>query len=78
MTTNVIKIMVIGDVVGGPGLQLCRKWIPLLKENALLPASFSPNFNPVKTLQKLGEKILGVNQDDPWVPDRIDYLHDFR
>jgi hypothetical protein len=52
--------------------------IPLLKENALLPSTFTGTFNPVKTLQKFGEKILGVVQEDPWVPDRIDYLHDFR
>ena len=54
------------------------KVIPMLKAQGLFPAGFSTVFNPVKTLQKLGEKILGVGQDDPQVPERIDYLHDFR
>jgi hypothetical protein len=55
--------------------------IPLLKAHGLLPANFSDSFNPVRTLQKIGEKILEAVQattEDPLVPERIDYLHDFR
>lgn len=29
--SSTIKVLAIGDVVGGPGLQLCRKWISQLK-----------------------------------------------
>lgn len=52
--------------------------LPILKENQLLPLGFSPSFKPVKALQRIGEKILGLETEDPWVPAHIDYLHDFR
>ncbi|MBK9294447.1 MAG: hypothetical protein IPM57_08380 [Oligoflexia bacterium] len=51
------------------------------KEN-LLPsyyvAAVNPLLVPLESLQKIGEKILGINEEDPWVPDSIDYLNDFR
>jgi hypothetical protein len=58
--------------------------LPLLKERMLLPPNFAPAFRPAKALQKIGEKILGLEEilgleaEDPWVPNHIDYLHDFR
>ncbi len=57
MTNIVIKIMVIGDVVGGPGLQLCRKWIPLLKEKHKLDAVFVNGENAAKDGK-------GINAED--------------
>ncbi|MCC6278406.1 MAG: hypothetical protein IT289_10880 [Oligoflexia bacterium] len=51
---------------------------PLI-ENGILPSEYAPTYSPLKALQKLGEKLLPINKmDDPWVPDRIDYLNDFR
>ncbi|MDZ4676087.1 MAG: phosphatase domain-containing protein [Oligoflexia bacterium] len=55
-----------------------NRLIPHLKENGFLPSNFASSIHPVKTLQKIGEKILGLNIEDPWVPDHIDYLNDFR
>src|SRR5205823_60252 len=52
--------------------------LSLLKQNQLLPVDFVPGFHPTKALQKIGEKILGLDLEDPWVPDHIDYLNDFR
>jgi hypothetical protein len=50
-----------------------------LKEEGLIPKHFIPIFRPVRTLQKIGEKLLGIeSEDDPWVVENIDYLHDFR
>lgn len=54
------------------------KLLPLLKEGAALPNGFIPSFRPVKALQKIGEKILGLDTEDPWVMENIDYLNDFR
>lgn len=52
--------------------------LPILKEAFLIPFHFIPSFKPVKALQKIGEKILGLDIEDPWVPTHIDYLNDFR
>lgn len=54
------------------------KIIPKLKETLYLPENFALSFRPTRTLQMLGEKILGLELTDPWVPDHIDYLNDFR
>jgi hypothetical protein len=50
--------------------------LPVFKEEGLLPKHFSPAFRPTKALQKIGEKILGI--EDPWIVEKIDYLNDFR
>lgn len=30
--TKIIRVMIIGDVIGEPGIQLCRKWVAPLKQ----------------------------------------------
>ncbi len=52
--------------------------LPILKEQGMVPDHYAPSFIPSQTLQKLGEKILGLDLEEPWVPTHIDYLHDFR
>ncbi len=55
--------------------------LSVLKDENLLPSYFSLIFKPVvalQNLQKIGEKILGLERSDPWVPESIDYLNDFR
>jgi len=56
--------------------------IAALKEQNLLPPKFSPALRPTQALQQLGqqlgEKLLGLELEDPMVMDHIDYLHDFR
>jgi hypothetical protein len=52
--------------------------IPLLKESSLIPSHFQLSFKPIRVLQKMGEKILGLEKEDPWIVENIDYLHDFR
>ncbi len=54
------------------------KILPSLKEKFLLPQRFNPPFRPTQALQKIGEKILGLEFKDPWIPEHIDYLNDFR
>jgi hypothetical protein len=55
-----------------------NKILPRLKESGLIPHHFNVSFRPAKALQKIGEKILGIEKDDPWIVENIDYLHDFR
>jgi len=52
--------------------------LPRLKDAGLIPQSFAVPFRPAKALQKIGEKILGLEKEDPWIVENIDYLHDFR
>jgi uncharacterized protein DUF2183 len=54
------------------------KILPYLKEAGLIPRYFAPSFRPAKALQKIGEKILGIEKEDPWIVENIDYLNDFR
>ncbi len=52
-----------------------------LKIENLLPSGHSLFFTPAKalqSLQKIGEKILGLETEEPLVPETIDYLNDFR
>lgn len=56
--------------------------VATLKTESLLPKNYSTTINtllaPLESLQKIGEKILGLGEEEPWVPDNIDYLNDFR
>ena len=54
------------------------KILPILKEAGVLPSHFTPAFRPTRVLEKIGEKILGLDQEGPWVVENIDYLNDFR
>jgi hypothetical protein len=52
-----------------------------LKPEGLLPSTYSFLLKPglaLQNLQIIGEKILGLDQPEPLVPERIDYLNDFR
>jgi hypothetical protein len=52
--------------------------LPVLKEEGLVPRTFVPLFRPGKALQKIGEKLFGIENEDPWIVENIDYLRDFR
>jgi len=61
------------------------KALPALQKIGLIPQVFRFHFQPLQALQalqklgeKIGEKILGIEKNEPWVPDHIDYLSDFR
>lgn len=46
-----------------------EKLIPYMTEKGLLPSGFAPSLAPAKDRDQ---------HFDPWVPERIDYLHDYR
>jgi hypothetical protein len=61
--------------------EISEQVIAALKSEDLLPSRFSVSFKPLmalENLQKIGEKILGLDSEIPWVPESIDYLNDFR
>jgi hypothetical protein len=61
------------------GSAVCEKIVPFLIENKI----FSPEFKtsvPAKPVgETRGNTVIGLEGAfDPWVPERIDYLHDYR
>jgi hypothetical protein len=51
----------------------------VLKSQGLFKADFMPSIEPSKVLEKVGDRVYqleGVHE--PWVPEHIDYLHEFR
>ncbi len=51
--------------------------LPKLQENGLIHNYYEPSIEPVQVSWAEGELVFeGVS--DPWVPERIDYLHDYR
>ncbi len=61
------------------GAPLCEKLIPFLIEHELLSPDFTPSVPPKAVQETRGNTVIGLEGTfDPWVPDRIDYLHDYR
>lgn len=53
--------------------------LPCLVENQIVSKDFQPSITPGKVESQVGDRIFGVEGDmEPWVPDKIDYLHDYR
>ncbi len=45
---NLLRFMIIGDVIGEPGLQLCKKWVPILKDKHRVDAVIINGENAAK------------------------------
>ncbi len=53
--------------------------LPVLKGQNLLSPDFAPSLEPGKVATQVGDRVYlleGVHE--PWVPEHIDYLHEFR
>jgi hypothetical protein len=61
------------------GEDICKKLIPELKEKNLISADFVPSMKPKGVDKKLGDAVISLDGAfEPWVPERIDYLNDYR
>ena len=47
--------------------------IPDLQKEGFLPPDYEPSVKPLEDVHEDGDEIF-----EPWVPERIDYLHDYR
>lgn len=57
----------------------CEKLIPFLKENELLHPDFAPSVRPRCISETRGNVVISLEGAfDPWIPERIDYLHEYR
>jgi hypothetical protein len=53
--------------------------LPGLQENQIITGDFKPSVPPGKVESQVGERIFSVEgSTEPWVPEQIDYLHDYR
>ncbi len=53
--------------------------LPILQENEVISLDFHPSVPPLKVESQIGDRIFGVEGElEPWVPERIDYMHDYR
>lgn len=53
--------------------------LPTLQEGEIITPDFKPSITPGKVESQFGDRIFGVEGEmEPWIPDQIDYLHDYR
>ena len=53
--------------------------LPTLQENEIIAPDYEPSVSPGKVESQVGDRIFGVQgEHEPWIPERIDYLHDYR
>lgn len=61
------------------GESICQQLIPYLKENHLIGEEYTPSIKPRRVSETRGSVVVGLEGTfDPWVPEHIDYLHDYR
>lgn len=53
--------------------------LPPLQEGEIISTDYKPSIAPAKVGDQVGDRIFGVEGEmEPWIPDQIDYLHDYR
>jgi hypothetical protein len=61
------------------GESACNRIIQHLQENKILRENYSPSVKPKLVAETRGTVVIGLEGAfDPWIPERIDYLHDYR
>ncbi|MCJ8275399.1 MAG: hypothetical protein HRT44_02600 [Bdellovibrionales bacterium] len=50
-----------------------------LQENEIIAPDYQPSVSPGRVESQVGDRIFGVQGEmEPWIPEQIDYLHDYR
>jgi hypothetical protein len=53
--------------------------LPTLQENGIITQDFQPSVAAAKVESQVGDRVFGTQGElEPWIPERIDYLHDYR
>lgn len=61
------------------GSECVNETLPILKSQGLFAPDFQPSIEPKAVAQREGRRVYSlVGVHEPWVPDHIDYLHEFR
>lgn len=69
---DLIKRSVLGE-------ETAEKMIPFLKEENLIFSDFEPSVAPKPITSRVDKRVYEVEgMYEPWVPENVDYLHDYR
>lgn len=61
------------------GAETVRETLPILKAHRLFAPDFQPSIEPKPVAAKEGSRVYALEGvHEPWVPEHIDYLHEFR
>jgi hypothetical protein len=53
--------------------------LPKLQSEGLIDPKYSPSMVPKPILSRIGFRVIELEGNrEPWVPDQIDYLHEYR
>ncbi len=53
--------------------------LPILQEGDIITPDYTPSVAPGKVESQVGDRVFGVQGEmEPWIPDQVDYLHDYR
>jgi hypothetical protein len=64
------------EKLGEPAVRLL---LPHLKEHGLLNPEFEPSVKPKPVSETKGSVVISLEGAfDPWIPGRVDYMHDYR
>ena len=64
---------------GKLGEIICTRLIPFLKEKKILPPDYEPSVRPRIVTETRGHTVISLEGTfEPWIPEHIDYLHDYR
>ncbi len=59
--------------------EVCDRLVPFLKDQGCLSPDYSPSVKPKPIVERAGRTVTKLDGAfDPWVPERVDYLHDYR
>ncbi len=59
------------------GIQIIEELLEGLKKNKLIHAEYKPDIEPTEVTWE-NEELNYEGASDPWIPETIDYLHDYR
>lgn len=61
------------------GVPCVEKILPALQSQGLIHAQYKPSIAPKEINEQVDERVYSLDGSfDPWVPDHIDYLYDYR
>lgn len=61
------------------GSECVQETLPLYKTQGLLTPDFQPSIDPKAVAEREGRRVYALEGiHEPWVPEHIDYLHEFR
>lgn len=53
--------------------------LPVLQEGEIIMMDYKPSVTPGRVESQVGDRIFGIEGDtEPWIPEHIDYRHDYR